>query len=1171
MFDSSMFVDTARQVSASSTAGSQPTQGGMMLGSRKNCMATVTEPDGRICALCPITRRDTDPDLVITNNSMKWGMNKGKKSDGRVCFYCRRVWRARWGKTYDLPVFINTCADQQELYSKFCKLVKFVVDKMIAAGKYEIIIKWSDFGEDANDTTNGEQASDKRLVTHNKRSVEVAQDPDEILFLEDYKKEHGDPKTNGHAHKEIKFRGKQAVVIPGAKRFKVHRRESVEVDLEEVINDGNMVLEEGQLEMQLDEIGAALFPLHATGTTLDSLLGSSRASPATPPRAGSSSQSSSSAAGFAGGSASSGAFGAFGALFGIEDSVPAPAVKTEPMESPGKTAGQAKAKGCKRTAPSVPQASKAHDDSSPAKLPGGRGRPPRDLFVVATIALAGFKEVGVDDSKHFGDASRTYRRWVERQLKDMDALLSKMDREDKTVKEKKIIRKGLNMMNEIMRIAPQGTRTPAFVQAYDEQSAFLRLEPVTEDPCPLWLQSIRIEVKAESCSPDASFWQLIRADALGPVCADDDSRCKMQTRMVAQKIILITQREQDCHQVLKDFVAETSMKDATIDNEEVQSQASTIRAITMYESVLCNRAALAPLTSAVKEVCSAKDKPDSTLAVLTMFPAGQKLLQAAEAREKEISQGLEVAAKSHEAFQATVTAWVAISSTIVDAEATVDVKPFVECLDALEKQVSGQPVTTFDALAQASGAKELVAMVSSLVVQIETLGEAFAQDPCDLKAWFALPTVVQMRQVLEAFSQCVALASVLRLCEPPMDIALQLKLPTTALVTYAKGVEEYDAKEAKVVNDDWGNQLAKSLAQAVQHDTHEGMLFKKEGFDTWLTIIGEDICQDECCKSVRTHLNGRCTDKFGAQKLIDTVKSFLQPASEHCEEIDEVAFDKLEGFAREVDDLVFADQVHAMKVIAKVGVHVYIVLKWWQESASREHRCISEDKTALLLKLRSRVADLNVLVNQNNGQRLPFVLSPTASSPCHVDLLDAVFSADTIQQMLNFGRRVQTDIQAHWVQDIRELQSSVSSWCPPWQAAADGLLENKQLMEDLLKNKKYPELGKASSLLGEMHGLIVEAQSDGLVRFAEAQLMKDASSTSELGKLTVCLTFTLFVVMAQIPRAASNAAKQGAAIKANELIKEKLDMKERLRLPACLLRKLDAHLPEAQKSKAAAA
>ena len=44
-------------------------------------------------------------------------------------------------------------------------------------------------------------------------------------------------------------------------------------------------------------------------------------------------------------------------------------------------------------------------------------------------------------------------------------------------------------------------------------------------------------------------------------------------------------------------------------------------------------------------------------------------------------------------------------------------------------------------------------------------------------------------------------------------------------------------------------------------------------------------------------------------------------------DIDEVAFDKLEGFAREVDDLVFADQVHAMKVIAKVGVHIYIMPK----------------------------------------------------------------------------------------------------------------------------------------------------------------------------------------------------------------------------------------------------
>ena len=108
----------------------------------------------------------------------------------------------------------------------------------------------------------------------------MAQDPDEVVPIADYKAEYGNPATNGTGHKCIQWQGELCVVIPAKRRWKVHRSQVMEAALSQTTDNGDFVLTANQLEEQLEIMGDSLLPFEATGMSLDALVGHKQSSSA---------------------------------------------------------------------------------------------------------------------------------------------------------------------------------------------------------------------------------------------------------------------------------------------------------------------------------------------------------------------------------------------------------------------------------------------------------------------------------------------------------------------------------------------------------------------------------------------------------------------------------------------------------------------------------------------------------------------------------------------------------------------------------------------------------------------------------------------------------------------------------------------------------------------------
>jgi hypothetical protein len=77
---------------------------------------------------------------------MKWGLgSRAGKPTGKVCYYCRRVWRANYSASFSLEKFIPHCAQNKPIFDTFSSLVSFAIDKMVAAGSHDVTIRMSDF------------------------------------------------------------------------------------------------------------------------------------------------------------------------------------------------------------------------------------------------------------------------------------------------------------------------------------------------------------------------------------------------------------------------------------------------------------------------------------------------------------------------------------------------------------------------------------------------------------------------------------------------------------------------------------------------------------------------------------------------------------------------------------------------------------------------------------------------------------------------------------------------------------------------------------------------------------------------------------------------------------------------------------------------------------------
>ena len=124
-------------------------------------------------------------------------------------------------------------------------------------------IRWSD------------EVKKSQLVMKRKQIVDIMEPDDHFMELKDYIAAHGHPHTNGKGHRIFPYEGKDHVLMPGARIYKICRKRRNELSLDEVVNDGQEVLHADQLQNDFENMSLDMGGERALGQamSLESILG----------------------------------------------------------------------------------------------------------------------------------------------------------------------------------------------------------------------------------------------------------------------------------------------------------------------------------------------------------------------------------------------------------------------------------------------------------------------------------------------------------------------------------------------------------------------------------------------------------------------------------------------------------------------------------------------------------------------------------------------------------------------------------------------------------------------------------------------------------------------------------------------------------------------------------
>lgn len=113
-------------------------------GGRQVRRKQATRPDGRSCRLCGA--KDDQPDIVHTDSLWPWGYTPTAdgKNRGRVCYYCFRVYQARYEpKGCSIPQLENDVGTNDEAHKTFFAYVEQAKQIFLDHGGFDVAPDWS--------------------------------------------------------------------------------------------------------------------------------------------------------------------------------------------------------------------------------------------------------------------------------------------------------------------------------------------------------------------------------------------------------------------------------------------------------------------------------------------------------------------------------------------------------------------------------------------------------------------------------------------------------------------------------------------------------------------------------------------------------------------------------------------------------------------------------------------------------------------------------------------------------------------------------------------------------------------------------------------------------------------------------------------------------------------
>ena len=474
----------------------------------------VVHADGRACIVCQC--KDSDPDRVFVGEvTMKWAYPPcatTKKNNGFVCYYCQRVWQARFkGKYTSLEAFVQACGQDMQLFQVFNHWLSMAVDLMRQNKSHDIKIKW------------GDESSVRKLVMKTAAETRLCEPEDEIIPLEDYIKEHGDYRYNGLGHRYIDWGSVKGVLIPGKRVWKVKRAKVMKAEIQEEVDAGDFQLGPLQLESLMEDMGSAFIQERATGMSLDSLLGSSRHLPPPPAPALASAASSSAAP-------TPSSFSMFTSWPGMQSTTQNHVSLAVPVPGGGMPSPAAKVRRCVAS-PQQPSASSGAGD------PKSRGRPKDDIKAKCNKLFVDFGVAPESSARFFGAERKPHIKQITRLVADLGSALNTVEGDaDET--------QALNLMlkktNAVLSLCRAYHAQKDFSKAFEEVEIFAKMAPVVEDvPCPVWMHHLRYSHVVEKAVKPGEFWSLLAHLEMKKAKIEDKDFEAKQVEMICNKFLLI--------------------------------------------------------------------------------------------------------------------------------------------------------------------------------------------------------------------------------------------------------------------------------------------------------------------------------------------------------------------------------------------------------------------------------------------------------------------------------------------------------------------------------------------------------------------------------------------------------------------------------------------------------
>ena len=1124
-------------------------------------------PDGRLCKICGC--KDTDPDPVCSEfPGRKWGyvvkVFKAKNT-GLVCFYCMKVFEARYKIQHNMTVskLPEWFARDQERMVTYIALVDHAIQVLKEQGNINGRVNWALYES---------SQSGKTLTVRKRSEMELAEPEDNWMYYKDYVDKFGDPASNQKGHTRQMVEGKDIVIIPGPRIGKLRRTQKIQADIDQVINKDESSLT-GADELQSQQ--AAIFGslnIAATGVSLDQLL-----APAAP--AGSAAQPLAIAASDAPCSEAGG--GGFGFAVSQPVQLALPSVEPAPCNELLKTPDRGKRRGARtasathanRAAASIPgggsastgaaaQSQKGSPSGSPKQpstAPSGpqtaearkRGRPTRDLCVVTDKVLQELKDSDEANNLFFGDGRVQQAKYMTRLLGDLKSYCSGLSDSALFEAANQRLRR-LGAANEVLRVCTsKGCEHIDFAAAYDAQLHFLSMPPALDSDFPAHWRRGRHTLLARACKPE-EFWTLVGKAALAGAGFADEDVVSTQVSIVEERIVAATKAHVgvDVEGILVELVKSEGYK-----HDELQLHKPLVDGLTALRTTLLHdNASIDTVKQALEQVGPSHSESCTVARALNLFPKGRAVLESIgsimakkEDTHVKLSEWSDRVKNGKENI-------LQLRKTGADASDSYDVKKVLALLVDLNK------------FAEKCTEEQQQAMTNEFADDLLTL-LAEARDVFVLAGFAQLiekastgTNIFYLQDSMDVIDKAGELTCLMSVCkdfsetfEASLENVLHLLGSLQALEEASCGSNELEAIHAlqegpcDVVKAILGEDRTAKYRRAMQSKVLQGK-------------------RDQITKSTVSELEPQAVELRDMIKPVSSFK-FLDASVKDSSKYEA----QLKMYCNLDISTLVNGLVEKAKHLGDERLHLQVVLidtfvQLSSATASLEHLlCKAHSRneisaaagTECYKHLRRLIAShkLHKQVLESHRDRIPSAFASEDSrgkrkktkhgdaadisdevescpmTVVHIKVLDLLIRdcPQVVSTVVEQAEMVLGKVREMWANDAIELSNKVTSWCPEaWEVSGDTLLDAPDVLNKLFSNQHYTKLGPACELLKTMKHAFTCLARDCDSPFISSEVMWHLKKALGHGSLTVTTTLVAFQLKSVIGKMANDDMKKGS-------------------------------------------